>query len=58
MMKFVMNTISFTVAILLASLVAFVVMLQPKVMKWYLKLVQERTMELMDDFAVDKEDEL
>lgn len=58
MMEFVMNTISFTVAILLASLVAFVVMLQPKVMKWYLKLVQERTMELMDDFAVDKEDEL
>ena len=39
MMEFIMTTVSFTVAILLASFVACVIMLQPKVINWYLKHV-------------------
>ena len=39
MMDFIIMTVSFTVAILLASVLAFVIMMQPKVMKWYMKLM-------------------
>lgn len=41
MMEFIMMTLSFTVGILLASVLAFVIMLQPKVMKWYTKLMMK-----------------
>lgn len=58
MMDFVMMTISFTVAILLAGVVTFFVMFEPHVMKWYMKLVQKRTMELMEDIVVNEEEEL
>lgn len=37
MMDFIVLTLSFTVAILLAMAIACVIMLQPVVMKWYTK---------------------
>lgn len=52
-MTFIMMTLSFTVAILLASFVALVVMLQPKVVKWYVK----KTMEMATRMAEDIEKE-
>lgn len=36
-MLFIMLTLSFTVAIILASVVACVIMMQPKVLKWLFK---------------------
>lgn len=41
MMEFIMMTISFAVGILLAMVLAFMVMLNPKVMKWYMKVVMK-----------------
>ena len=41
MLNFIIMTISFTVAILLASGLALVIMLQPKVTKWYMKLIMK-----------------
>lgn len=52
-MMFIMMTLSFTVAILLASFIACVVMLQPKVIKWYMK----KTMEMTNLLAADLEKE-
>lgn len=37
MLAFIVLTLSLTVAILLASVMAFAVMLNPKVIKWYTK---------------------
>lgn len=39
MMDFVMMTVSFTVSILLATGVMFILMLNQKVMKWYMKMI-------------------
>lgn len=41
MMEFIMMTLSFTVGILLAMVLGFMVMLNPKVMKWYMKFVMK-----------------
>ena len=49
MMEFVLMTISFTVALLLAGFIACVIMLSPKVMKWYAKYIQKITMSMIDD---------
>ena len=57
MMEFVILTLSFTVAILLASVLGVVIMLNPKVVKWYMKKVNDVTMLLFDEsFAADKEE--
>lgn len=37
MMEFIMLTLSFTVAILLAGAVSIMIMMQPKVINWYMK---------------------
>ncbi len=56
MMEFVMLTICFTVAILLASVLSVVIMLNPKVMKWYMKKVNDVTAKLFEEsFAADEE---
>lgn len=52
-MLFIMLTISFTVAILLASGIALYVMMQPKVMKWYMKMVA-KSMKGMEDFIEEE----
>ena len=52
MMNFVLLTLSIMVAILLASVLAFVVMLNTKVMKWYMNYIvkmMSRMEELVDD---------
>lgn len=36
MLNFILMTLSFTVALLVASGVVFVIMLQPKVIEWYM----------------------
>ncbi len=53
MMDFVMLTISFTVAILLASFAACVVVLSKPVMKWYMKKASELTLIIMGDVFQD-----
>lgn len=52
MMEFIIMTLSFTVAILLAGVVACVIMLQPKVMKFYMKHCV-KLMKDMDDIFED-----
>lgn len=49
MLNFIILTISIMVAILLASALACFIMLQPKVLKWYLRYVQKLTEEIIDD---------
>lgn len=60
MMNFILMTLSFTVAILLASGIAVVLMLQPKVMKWYLDKVYKATFNAMSNLEkeIQEEDEL
>lgn len=53
MMEFIIMTLSFTVAILLASGLALVTMMQPKVMKAYMKLMS-KTMKEMDEIFYDE----
>lgn len=58
MMEFIIMTGSFTVAILLASVIACVLMLQPKVVKWYMKYmfkVMENINQITDDVIETKD---
>lgn len=58
MMEFIIMTGSFTVAILLASVIAFVLMLQPKVVKWYMKYMfkmMENINQITDDVIETKD---
>lgn len=54
MMNFVLLTLSIMVAILLASALAFVVMLNTKVMKWYMKKMFKMTTSIMTDEDIVK----
>ena len=49
MLNFIIMTISFTVAILLASGLGMVITLNPKVMKWYMKKANKMTMEVLEE---------
>lgn len=49
MMNFILMTISFAIAILLASALACAIMLQPKVMKWYTKYVMKMSEKITDE---------
>jgi type IV secretory pathway component VirB8 len=56
MMEFVILTLSFTVAILLASALSVVIMLNSKVTKWYMKKINNMTAKMFEEsFAADKE---
>ena len=46
MMTFIIMTLSFTVAILLAGAVSVYILMQPKVLKWYMK----RAVKMMDHY--------
>lgn len=49
MLNFIILTISITVAILLAGVLACVIMFQPAVMKWYLKHTMKMTEAIIED---------
>ena len=62
MLNFIMMTISLTVSILLAGVIGLVIFLQPKVMRFYTKMVMKSSMKLVDDIVkitedINKEDE-
>ena len=56
MMEFIIMTLSFTVAILLASGIACAIMCNKKVLKWYMKKVNKLSMDLFEEIASDEED--
>ena len=58
MMDFVVLTISFTLAILLASGLACVVLLQPKVMKWYTKKMFKMTNDIAEELGKEMSKDL
>lgn len=49
MLNFIILTISITVAILLASALACFIVLQPKVMKWYLRYVMKMSEDIVNE---------
>lgn len=49
MLNFILMTVSIAIAILLASVVACIVMLNPKVLKWYLRYVQKVAENIIND---------
>ncbi len=51
MMNFVVMTLSFTVAILLASFIACMIVLNKRVVKWYLKKVNALTMDAFEEIS-------
>lgn len=55
MMEFIMMTISFAVGILLAMAVAFAVMLQPKVLKWYMSYATKVSNQIVEEMFKDDE---
>ena len=57
MIGFIMLTISVTLAILLASVISVLVMMHPKVLKWYVKRVTKQFDQLNDLILVDSERE-
>ena len=57
MMEFVLMTLAFTVGILLASAIAVFVMLQPVVMKAYMKKVTKLTNEIVTELVEENETE-
>lgn len=56
MMNFIVMTLSFTVAILLASGLAIMFVLNKKVLKWYMKKVNKITMEVLEESSYDSEE--
>ena len=48
MFEFIVLTASFTVAILLASLIACVIVMSKPVMKWYMKRMYKMTNDIME----------
>ena len=55
MMNFIIMTASFTVAILLATVIAFAVLLQPKVLKMYMKYVSKLSEQMVEEMFNEKE---
>lgn len=51
MMNFIIMTLSFTVAILLSSVICMLVILNTKVLNWYLAKVQKLTMKMFEDLS-------
>lgn len=49
MMNFILMTISFAIAILLASVLACAIMFQPKVLKWWVKCVTKMSEKITDE---------
>ena len=58
MMEFVIMTLSFTVAILLASVLGVLIMMSKPVMKWYMKRVNKLTNVLLSESFVDETEDL
>lgn len=56
MMEFIITTLSFTVAIILASVLGMLIMLNPKVFNWYMKKVNQLTMKLFGESLMDDEE--
>lgn len=56
MMDFVTMTLSFTVAILLASGLACAVLLNKKVFKWYMKKAQKVSSEVIEELYDNDEE--
>lgn len=57
MMNFIMLTLCITVAILLASFIACLLMLNKPVMKWYMRYVTKLSEELVEEAFNDQEAE-
>lgn len=58
MMEFIIMTLSFTVAILLASGVSVFIVMQPRVMKWYTKRVTKISYQLVDELYEEEDKDL
>ena len=56
MMEFIIMTLSFTVAIMLASVLCVAIMLNSKVLGWYMKKVNKVTSKMINEsFDSDEE---
>lgn len=62
MMEFILMTLSFTVAIILAGVICtvavFAAMKSPKVIGWYMNYVQKITGTIVDNFEFVEEEKL
>ncbi len=57
MMEFIIMTLSFTVAIMLASVLSVAIMLNSKVLGWYMKKVNKITNKIINE-SFDSDEEL
>ena len=57
MMEFIIMALSFTVAIMLASVLSVAIMLNSKVLGWYMKKVNKITNQIIND-SFDSDEEL
>lgn len=57
MMEFIIMTLSFTVAIMLASVLCVAIMLNSKVLGWYMKKVNKVTAKMINE-SFDSDEEL
>lgn len=55
MMNFITMTASITVAILLAVVVVYAVLLQPKVMNWLMKRAEKVSQSMLEEVFKDEE---
>ena len=56
MMEFIVLTLSFTVAILMASLIAFVFVCNKWVLRWYMRRINKITMKIIEESLPQHED--
>lgn len=56
MMEFVLMTLSFTVAILLATVIMIAIVMNKKVMKAYMKWVNKMSREIVDEMFDDSDE--
>ena len=57
MMEFIIMTLSFTCAILLAGVIGCVILMQPKVMKWYMNWAMKISEDCVDAMFDEKDEE-
>lgn len=58
MMDFIMMTVSFTMAILLAGVLSMVILMQPKVMKMYMNHVTKMSNQMVEEMFKDEDKDL
>lgn len=57
MMTFIINTLSFVVGIIIVSVLSVTILFNKRFLKWYMKKVQEISVEIINDMTFEEPEE-